>query len=127
LGDFVRLEVWQRGHALVLEVYRLTSTMPREERYGLASQLRRAALSITSNIAEGCGRNTSGEMQQFLRYALGSANELQNQLIVARDLGYLASDQWKEAHDDTTRVRQMLSALIRRLRSTPAQRIADSG
>lgn len=89
MGDFRRLKVWQQAHALTLHIYRETRSFPAVERYGLAQQLRRSALSVASNIAEGCGRRTDPEMARFLRIARGSLWELECQLLVARDLGFL--------------------------------------
>jgi four helix bundle protein len=89
VGDFRKLQVWHRAHKLTLDVYRATSAFPKEELYGLTNQLRRASASIGANIAEGCGRNTDAELARYLGIAVGSANELDYHLLLARDLGYL--------------------------------------
>src|SRR5580700_8253477 len=87
------LVVWKKSMALVLEVYRCTQTFPKTETYGLTSQLRRAAVSIPSNIAEGQARLSTGEFKQFLGNARGSLMEVETQILIARDLGYLNQDQ----------------------------------
>src|SRR5215470_7007719 len=86
---FTDLRVWQKGHAFVLQVYRLTKNFPAEERYGLTSQLRRAALSVPTNIAEGSKRQTNAEYARFLNIAEGSLAESEYLLMVSRDLGYV--------------------------------------
>ncbi len=86
--SFRELLVWQRAIALTLEIYKLTKAFPKEEMFGLTSQLRRAAVSVASNIAEGQGRKTKGEFAQFLCMARGSNAEVQTQLVIARGLGY---------------------------------------
>src|SRR5271169_891932 len=87
------LIAWQKGIALVAEVYRISSSFPREEIYGLTSQVRRAAVSVPSNIAEGQGRASSGEFIQFLCHARGSLYEVETQVMVANNLGYISAEQ----------------------------------
>lgn len=89
MPDFKKLDVWVDAHAFVLDIYRSTSTFPRTEQFGLTSQIRRAAVSIPANLAEGCGRDTQAELARFASIALGSANELEYLLILAYDLGYI--------------------------------------
>jgi four helix bundle protein len=108
-------EVMDFAHDLVLHVYRSTASFPREERYGMTSQLRRAAASIPLNAAEGAGRGTDRDFARFVRIALGSANELDYALRLARDLGYLAPGDQKELQERVERVRRMLSGLSRAL------------
>ena len=91
--DFRDLVVWQKAVAFVTEVYRATQSFPTDERFGLTSQIRRAAVSIPSNIAEGQGRLTRGEFRQFLGHAKGSLCEVETQLIIAQNLGYLSDPQ----------------------------------
>jgi four helix bundle protein len=117
MGDFVKLEVWGRAHRLVLRVYHLTKHFPRSEDWGLTAQLRRTAISIPSNIAEGCGRNGDLELRRFVKIALGSASELHYQLLLARDLDYLQAAQAEEMMQETTEIRAMLSSLSKRLQS----------
>src|ERR687898_319989 len=94
MGDFRQLTVWKSAHALALEVHRCTGSFPAIERYGLAAQMRRAAVSVVSNIAEGCGRQNDRELAYFLRIARGSVHEIESQLLLSRDLGYMAPEAW---------------------------------
>jgi four helix bundle protein len=87
--DFRDLHVWERCHQLTLEIYAATLKFPREELYGLTSQIRRCAVSIGANIAEGCGKMGNNEFQRYLQIAAGSASELDYELLLAKDLGYL--------------------------------------
>jgi len=92
MRNFKKYDIWQLGHIFTLEVYRVSSTFPKEELYSLTSQLRRAASSIPTNISEGCGRNSDKEFNQFLNIALGSANETEYLLILSKDLNYISTD-----------------------------------
>ena len=89
MQDYRKLAVWKRAHELTLAIYACTGGFPRDEAFGLTSQLRRSAASIPANIVEGCGRDTNAEFARFLYIALGSANELEYHLLLARDLDYL--------------------------------------
>jgi four helix bundle protein len=111
--DFRNLMAWQKAIAFVTEVYRATQTFPSEERFGLTSQLRRAAVSIPSNIAEGQGRSTRGEFRQFLSHAKGSICEVETQLIIAQNLGYLTEPEslLEELHE----VARLLNGLLNSL------------
>ena len=111
--DFRELIVWQKAMEMVTEVYRQTKSFPKEEVYGLTSQLRRAAVSVPSNIAEGQGRLTSGEFRQFLGNAKGSLAELETQLMIARNLCYLADPQ--PLLEQTSEVARLLNGLLRSL------------
>ena len=113
IKSFTDLKVWQGGHQLVLKVYRLTKEFPKEEQFGLTSQLRRAVVSFTSNIAEGFSRNTYKEKAQFYSIALGSLTEVQNQLLVARDIGYLAHNDFTETAVSTVMLNKMTNGLIK--------------
>src|SRR5690606_9860852 len=95
MQDFRKLAVWEKSHQFVLAVYDGTSDFPVEERYGLTSQLRRCAVSIPSNIAEGCGRGGQADFARFLQMALGSASEAEYQLLHGRDLGFLADSSYE--------------------------------
>jgi len=106
------LIAWQKGLALVTYVYEVTSSFPRDEMYGLTTQMRRAAVSIPSNIAEGHGRATKGEFLQFLCHARGSLCELQTQLFIARQLGYLASERQQAALSTSDELGRVLNGLI---------------
>ena len=107
------LIVWQKGIALVSQVYRLTQAFPKEELYGLTSQLRRAAVSIPSNLAEGQGRLSTREFRQFTAIAKGSLHELETQLIIARDLGYL--DMTHPVFEQLSEVARLLNGLLNSL------------
>ena len=89
MRDFRKYDVWQLAHSLVLEIYNVTKTFPREESFGLTGQIRRAVLSIPTNISEGCGRNSDKEFNQFLNIALGSASETEYLIILSQDLNLL--------------------------------------
>jgi four helix bundle protein len=106
------LEVWGKSHKLTLELYKLSRTFPREEIYGLTSQLRRAAVSIGANLAEGCGRRTSAELARFVRIAMGSASELDYHLLLCRDFEFITTEQYERAWKELIRVRKMLSGLL---------------
>lgn len=110
-GDYKRLLVWQKAMLLVREVYELTASFPKEERYGLISQMRRAAVSVPSNIAEGQARHTSGEFAQFLSQAQGSLAELDTQLILSVELTLCNAGQADRALNTILELRKMLNAL----------------
>ena len=95
MQDFRDLKVWEKSHQFVLSVYGATSSFPREEMYGLTSQLRRAAVSVPTNIAEGCGRGTDADFARFLQIAMGSACEADYLLLLSRDLKYLAQERYQ--------------------------------
>jgi four helix bundle protein len=109
------LIVWQRAIQMTLAIYRLTQGFPTEERYGLTSQLRRAGVSVASNIAEGYGRLSTGEYKQFLGMARGSNLEVQTQLVIARELGFGNMEQLVKADDLSQEVARMLIAFLRKL------------
>ena len=109
------LMVWQKAMVLITEIYKVTKSVPRREDYGLTSQLRRCAVPIPSNIAEGYGRNSRNEYIRFLQIASGSLYELQTQLEIAANLGYLKKDEFELLYESTREVERMLSVLIRRL------------
>jgi four helix bundle protein len=116
--SFKDLLVWQKGMALVREIYGITGSFPNEEKFGLVSQMRRAAVSIPSNIAEGQARHTTNEFILFISHAEGSVAELETQLILAIDLGYAVSPQVEEAFGLISDLRNMLNALRRTLSRT---------
>ncbi|MBI4253420.1 four helix bundle protein [Candidatus Uhrbacteria bacterium] len=117
IQSFTDLKAWQEGHALVLEIYKITTTFPKDEQFGLTNQLRRAAVSITSNIAEGFSRNSYKEKAQFYSMALGSLTEIQNQLLIARDIGYVERSTFKKIADLTIVVSKIINGLIRGTKS----------
>lgn len=118
MGDYKSLKIWQRAHALTLEVYKASARFPASERYGLVSQLRRASSSIPANLAEGAGRNTQRELARFCRIALGSANEAEYHLLLARDLGYLADQDHQRLARETRHLKAMIARSIRSLAVT---------
>lgn len=115
---FQDLLVWQKAHAVALEVYRHTASFPAEERFGLTSQMRRCAVSIPSNIAEGSGRNGDVEFARFMDVALGSANELEYQLLLCRDLELLSSDVYESLESSLAEVKRLAVAFRNRLRQS---------
>jgi four helix bundle protein len=115
MRPFRELVVWHKAHLLTLELYKVTRTFPREEQYGLTSQMRRAAASICANIAEGCGRGTARDFARFIQMALGSASELEYHLVLAADLGFISADAHSQIQTSVVAVKRMLSGLVRRL------------
>lgn len=113
IKSFTDLKAWQEGHKLVLDVYKITKTFPRSESYGLSGQMQRSAVSITSNIAEGFSRDTFGDKAHFYVIAHGSLTELQNQIHVARDVGYIDSSAAEILFLQTELVYRIISGLIR--------------
>ena len=122
MQSFKKLHVWKKSHDLTLKIYELTSRFPREEIYGLTSQIRRACASIPTNIAEGSGRESSADFARFLQIAIGSASETEYLILLSHDLKYLTVDQYAELMDTTVRVKKMLTALVKnvRMNSRPA-------
>ena len=118
MEDFKNLKVWTKAHELTLVVYRRTRVFPKEEMYGLTSQLRRAAASIGANIAEGCGRRSDGEMKRFLQIARGSASELEYHFLLARDLQLLDNAEFKNLEGKVLEVQRMLASLVQRLQAS---------
>lgn len=118
MQDFFRLKVWQKAHQLVLDVYKVARCLPREEMYGLTSQLRRSCVSVAANIAEGCGRRGDPDFARFLQIAMGSAKETQYCLLLARDLGFVCGDDHDRLSKGAIDVQRMLSSLLSRLRAT---------
>ena len=114
-SDYKDLVVWQKGITLAKHIYELTQSFPAEEKYGLASQMRRAAVSIPSNIAEGQARHTTGEFIQFLSHAEGSIAELDTQLIIAIELGYCKNGKAESILQLISQLRKMLNSLRRKL------------
>lgn len=113
ITSFTDLRAWREGHKLVLKVYKVTKSFPKEELFGLTSQLRRAVVSITSNIAEGFSRRTSKDKNKFYYNSLGSVTEVQNQLLIARDLGYISDEEFKELAELSVIVHKLVNSLIK--------------
>lgn len=117
IRSFVDLNAWQEGHRLVLLVYISTAKFPKEEIFVLTPQMRRCVISITCNIAEGFSRKTQKEKMQFYYISLGSITELQNQLIIARDLKYLSDDKFKQIAEQSTKVQKLVNGLVKSSKS----------
>jgi four helix bundle protein len=111
IKSFTDLNAWREGHKLVMMVYRITKKFPREEVFGLANQMRRCAVSITSNIAEGFSRQTTKEKMQFYSVSHGSLTELQNQLIISRDNDYLDKEEFDKIANQTIIVHKLITGL----------------
>jgi four helix bundle protein len=120
IRSFTDLIAWQEGHTLVLTIYKVTKTFPESEQFGLTNQIRRAAVSVTSNIAEGFSRATSKEKTQFYRMALGSLTELQNQLLIARDVRYCEAKEFAECSALTVQTSKLLNGLIKSAQNRPS-------
>lgn len=114
MQDYKKLKVWEKSHHLAVEIYRLTANFPKEELYGLTSQLRRSAVSISTNIAEGCGRGGEYDLQRFLSIAIGSAMETECLMLLARDLGFLSPENYQTLSIQIDSIRQMLIALYKK-------------
>lgn len=121
IRSFTDLKVWRKGHNLVLEIYKVTTTFPKEEIFGLTSQLRRATVSITSNIAEGFSRNSYKEKAQFYSMALGSLTEVQNQLLVSKDINYIPDEVFERLAKDTVEISKMMNGLIKKSKNLGRQ------
>jgi four helix bundle protein len=117
MKNFRDLKVWGKAHALVLTCYEITKLFPREEMFGLVTQIRRAASSIPANIAEGCGRRGNAELHRFLQMAMGSASELEYHLLLSKDLNYLKTNAYERMQPRVEEVKRMLAALIRKVDS----------
>jgi four helix bundle protein len=115
MRNFRDLRVWSRSHELALAVYKITRRFPRDELYGLTSQIRRAAASIGANIAEGCGRRSDPEMARFLRIAMGSATELECHLLLALDLGFMEQPDFSLLEEKLVEVKAMIGLLLQRV------------
>jgi four helix bundle protein len=117
MKDFRNLKVWEKAHHLTLSIYRVTKEFPKDEQYGLTNQIRRASSSISANIAEGCGKDSDGEFKRFLLIAMGSASELENHILLARDLDYLETEEYDDLHSTLVELKKMLNAFIQKLKA----------
>ena len=115
MQDFRNLDVWQKAHQLTLDVYRVSKQFPDDERFGLTSQIRRSSSSIGTNLAEGCGRGSDADFARFVQIAMGSASEVEYQLLLATDLKFLGDDLHLKLQDDVSRIKRMLTSLLRTL------------
>lgn len=116
--DYKKYIVWQKSHQLVLDIYSVTSTFPKSEQFNLISQINRACLSIPTNIAEGCGRETQKELIRFLYISSGSAHELEYLFLVSKDLRFIDENLYNKLYSDINEIKKMLAALIRAIAAT---------
>ena len=117
MKNFRELKIWEKAHALTLKIYKLTNAFPKEEQYGLISQLRRACSSIPTNIAEGCGRGRDTELKRFSEIAMGSAMEVDYLLQLSNDLNFLKQTDYEALLQDVIEVKKMLTSFIQKLKA----------
>jgi len=115
MRDYRKYKVWELGHQVTLDIYKLTKSFPKEELYGLTSQMRRAAYSIPSNVSEGCGRESDAEFRRFLIISQGSASELEYFTVLAKDLGYFEESTYFKINDSVNKIRRSLNNLIHKI------------
>ena len=108
MRDFHNLLIWKRSHQLTLDLYKVSQSFPKEELFGLTSQIRRAASSVPTNIAEGSGRNSNKDFAHFLQIAIGSASEVEYELLLAKELNYINANDYQLLVDETIAVRKMI-------------------
>ena len=118
MRDFRQLRVWEESHLLTLKIYKCTQNFPKEELFALTNQMRRSSSSIPSNIAEGCGRETSKDYAHFLQIALGSCFELDYQILLAKDLNYIDENFFLELNDKVDKIKRQLAILIKKVRAS---------
>lgn len=126
MKDFKNIEIWKRSHKLTVEIYRATQHFPKEEIFGLTSQIRRAVSSIPTNIAEGCGRRTNAELANFLNIASGSASEVEYEILLAKEVGYITAEQCDVWTQGITEIRSMLAAYMRTLTSSNQKSVVSN-
>lgn len=118
MRNFRDIQVWHKAHDLTLKVYKVTKSFPREETYGLTSQMRRASYSIPTNIAEGCGRDSNIELGRFFTIAMGSASELEYTLLLSRDIGYVKGKDYEDLNAAVTEIKRMLAMYLKKIRTS---------
>jgi four helix bundle protein len=118
MKDFRSLKVWEKAHELTLAIYEATREFPKHEIYGVTSQIQRAAVSVPTNIAEGCGKDSDAELKRYFLIAMGSSSELEYLLLLARDLGYLPAESYQTLQSKLIEVRKMLNAFIQHLKNS---------
>lgn len=116
MDNFKNLEVWKKSVRFATLIYTFTSSFPKTETYGLTSQIRRSAVSISSNIAEGAGRESNKVFRYFLNISYGSSCELETQILIAKNLGFLLSDEYKTAYEKLTEIQKMLYSLRKKVK-----------
>jgi four helix bundle protein len=117
MKDFRSLKVWEKAHLLTLKIYKVTEKFPREELYGLTSQIRRACVSIPTNIAEGCVRSSDADFSRFLYIALGSTSELEYLMMLAMDLNFIKTELHTELNNEINEIKKMLISMIQKLKA----------
>lgn len=117
MKDFKELKVWQKAHEMTLSLYKISESFPKEEAFGLTSQIKRAAVSVPANIAEGCGKDSSAELARFMQISAGSTSELEYHVLLAHDLGFIDSKTHQELSSRIIEVRKMLYAFLKKLKS----------
>ena len=123
MRNYKDLLVWEKAHKLTLALYRTTQAFPKDERFGLTSQVRRSSASIAANLAEGCGRRSDGKMGRLVQIAMGSGAELSYHLLLSKDLGYLGAAEFERLVSELDEVMRMLSALSARLKVPSGPRV----
>ncbi len=113
MKEYKNLEVWKRAHRMTIDIYQLTKSFPKEEQYGLTSQLRRAMASVSTNITEGCGRNSQREFSRFLQISGGSASEVEYLILLTRDLKFIKESEYQKFVKEIISIQKMLHALIK--------------
>lgn len=116
--NYKNYKVWQRSHNLVLKIYTITEQYPKSEQFGLVSQINRACISIPTNIAEGCGRETQKELIRFLYISSGSAHELDYLILVSKELGFIKKNIAEQFLNEIDEIKKMLAALIKTIKKT---------
>ena len=111
------MQVWQKAHQLTLLLYKITTSFPADEKYGLVSQIKRSASSIAANIAEGCGRSGDAELARYLQIAMGSASELEYHILLAHDLKIIETSNYEELTNEVVEIKKMLASFIKKLRT----------
>lgn len=117
MRDFRKLKVWEKAHAITLKIYKVTEKYPREELYGLTSQIRRACVSIPTNIAEGCVRSSDADFCRFLYIALGSTSELEYLILLSMDLKFINAELHIELNNEINEIKKMLISMIQKLKA----------
>lgn len=118
MSHFRKILVWQKSISLVTKIYKVTRTFPKEETFGLTSQIRRSSVSIPSNIAEGSGRESNKDFLRFLYISLGSLFEMQTQLEIAKNIIYINEEEFNLLYEDSREIERMLASLIKKLKDT---------
>ncbi len=117
MRDFREIKVWEKSHTFTLQIYKDTNSFPNDERFGLVSQLRRASVSIPTNIAEGCGKSGEKELARFMQISMGSASEVEYLLLLSFELDILSKDKYSKLNNQIIEIKRMLASFIKRLRS----------